>query len=135
VLDHLLEQGAAGVGVERHGPPAAHLRAVEGGHELGLVPQEKAHVRARLQTGRVERMADAADGAPRVREREDLGPVEDEPRLVRPVGRPIGEDAEHRPLVRRVAGRVRPEVEAPPAEEPCLEVRGRCRGAHSGSSA
>ena len=111
------------------------VRAVEGGHELGLVPQEEAHVRARLETGRVERVADPADGAPRVRERQDLGSVEDEPRLVRPVGRPVGEDAEHRPLVRRVAGRVRPEVEAPSAEEPCLDVRGRCRGAHAGSPA
>jgi hypothetical protein len=37
--------------------------------------------------------------------------------------------------VRRVAGRVRPEVEAPPAEEPCLEVRGRRRAAHAGSPA
>ena len=44
LLDHPLQQHAAGVGVERHGDASGRLRAVERGEELDLVAQEEADV-------------------------------------------------------------------------------------------
>ena len=105
LLDHSLQEDAAGVGVERDGDAARRLRAVERGEELDLVAQEEADV-ARASEVVEQRVGEAVGLLLGLLERQAaVGEVQ--PGLVRPLLDLGLQDVQHRALLDREAARER----------------------------